>query len=62
MRKKLQLLFTLLLALPLLLLAAGSSWDTATTLSLGGSATGTLSSAQSQDWYKITITEDEISP
>ena len=58
MRKKLQLLFTLLLALPLLLLAAGSSWDTATTLSLGGSATGTLSSAQSQDWYKITITED----
>ena len=56
--KKLQLLLLMLLALPIGMLAAGTSWQTATLIEKGGSAKGTLSNDHTEDWYKIQVPEN----
>ena len=56
--KKLFLLLTWLLALPIGMLAQGSTWQAATTLSSGNSGSGTLDGNTIDAWYKIEVTED----
>ena len=58
MRKKLQLLFTLLLALPIGMLAAGTEWTEATQLPLGQDQQGSLSKDRTEEWWQFTVTED----
>jgi hypothetical protein len=59
MTRKLHLfLLTLLMGLPMAVLAAGTSWQTATTLGLDGSASGTLSEDNTEAWYKIDVPEN----
>jgi len=55
MRRKLQLLLTLLLAWPIGMLAAGTTWQSATTLAIDGSASGSLSGDRIEEWYKIAV-------
>ena len=56
--KKLQLLLLLLLALPIGMLAQGSSWQTATLINQGGSGSGSLDKNNSDDWFKIVVPEE----
>ena len=56
--KKLQLLFLMLLALPIGMLAAGTSWQNATWIEKGSSANGSLSKDHTEDWYKIQVPEN----
>ena len=56
--KRLQLLLLMLLALPIGMLAAGKNWQTATSISNGGSASGTLSKDNTEEWMSIKVTED----
>ena len=56
--KKLQLLLFMLLALPIGMLAAGTTWQSATEISRGGSSTGTLSGDQQVQWFKIVVPEN----
>jgi hypothetical protein len=58
MYRKLQLLLTLLLALPIGMLAAGTTWQSATEISINGSANGTLSESNEEQWYWFAVTED----
>lgn len=58
MRKKLQLLLTLLLVLPMGMLAQGTAWTEATQLPLGQEKSGQLSKDRTQEWWKFTVTED----
>ena len=55
MRKKLQLLLTLLLALPIGMQAAGTTWQSATAMALDGSASGSLSADRTEEWYTIKV-------
>ena len=56
--KRLQLFLLMLLALPIGMLAAGTTWQTATLLEQGSSATGSLSSDVTVHWYKIIVPEN----
>ena len=58
MRKKLQLLFTLLLALPMGMLAQGTTWTEATQLPLGQEKSGQLSTDRKTEFWKFTFTTD----
>ena len=58
MNRKIQLLLTLLLALPIGMLAAGTTWQSATEISINGSANGTLSESNEEQWYWFAVTED----
>ena len=58
MRKKLQLLFTLLLALPMGMLAQGTTWTEATQLPLGQEKSGQLSTDRKTEFWKFTVTAD----
>ena len=53
-----QLLFLLLLAAPIGLLAQGTTWETATEIKNGNTATGTLSSSVTEQWFKVVIAEN----
>ncbi len=56
--RKLLLLSTLLLALPLGLLAQGTTWQTATLLTNGGTGSGTLDGSNGYAWFKIEVPEE----
>ena len=58
MRKQLQLLIVLLLALPIGMLAQGTTWETATEIGSGGSGTATLDDKQGEAWFKIEVPQD----
>ena len=58
MRRKLHLLFILLFALPMGMLAQGTTWTEATQLPLGQEKSGQLSTDRTQEWWKFTVTED----
>ena len=55
-----RLLFFLLamLALPIGMLAQGSSWDTATMLNNGGTGSGTLDNDNQDAWFKVEVPEE----
>ena len=55
-----RLLFFLLamLALPIGMLAQGSSWDTATMLNNGGTGSGTLDNNNQDAWFKVEVPEE----
>lgn len=56
--KRLQLLLLMLLALPIGMLAAGTSWDAATALPLGQDKSGSLSKDRTEEFWKFTVSED----
>ncbi len=56
--KKLLLLFALTVALPIAALAQGNTWQEATILNSGTTASGTMSSKDADDWYKIELPKD----
>ena len=56
--KRLQLFLLMLLALPIGMLAAGTSWDQATQLPLGQDNSGSLSNNRTEEWWKFTIISD----
>ena len=56
--KKLYLLFTMMLATTMGLLAQGTTWQTATLISNGATKTGTLDSSNGEHWYKINVTQE----
>ena len=56
--RKLFILFTLLLAVPLGMLAQGASWQEATQLPLGQEKSGALSNDRKEEWWKFTVTQD----
>ena len=56
--KKLFLLFAVMLATSMGLLAQGSSWQTATLISSGETKTGTFGGNDSEVWYKIVVPEE----
>ena len=56
--KKLQLLLLLLLALPIGMLAQGSTWQTATLINNGSSGSGTLDKNNTDAWFKIEVPEE----
>ena len=56
--RKLFILFTLLLAVPLGMLAQGASWQEATQLPLGQEKSGTLSNDRKEEWWKFTVEQD----
>lgn len=58
MRKQLQLLIALLLALPIGMLAQGTTWESATEIGSGGSGTATLDDKQGEAWFKIEVPQD----
>ena len=58
MKRKLNLLLMLLLAWPMGMLAAGTTWQTATEITSGKSVTGSLSESVTEQWYKIVVTEN----
>ena len=58
MRKKLHLLLSLLLVLPIGMLAQGTTWQSATEIVNGGSGSGTLSNGQTEAWFKVTVPEN----
>lgn len=53
--KKLSLLLTLLLAIPMGLLAQGNSWSDATLVKDGETVSGTLDENKTEAWYKIVL-------
>ncbi len=56
--KKLLLLFALTIALPIAALAQGNTWQEATILNSGTTASGTMNSKDADDWYKIELPKD----
>ena len=48
----------LLLALPIGMLAQGTTWQSATEIVNGGSGSGTLSNGQTEAWFKVTVPEN----
>ena len=59
--KKLFLFLTWLMALPVAVLAqGGDSWETATLLTSGTAASGTLGEGKTDAWYKFEIPSDGI--
>ena len=56
--KKLQLLLLLLLALPIGMLAQGSTWQAATLINNGSSGSGTLDKNNTDAWFKIEVPEE----
>ena len=56
--KRLQLLLLMLLALPIGMLAAGTSWQTATLIENGDTGTGSLSKDVTIQWFKIDVPEN----
>ena len=56
--KKLLLLLTLMLALPMGLLAQGSTWQSATLINQGDSGSGILDNDNSDAWFKIEVPEE----
>ena len=58
MRRQLQLLIALLLALPIGMLAQGTTWQTATEIARGGSGSGSLSNDNGEAWFKIVVPEN----
>ena len=58
--KRLQLLLLMLLALPIGMLAAGTSWQTATLIENGGTGTGSLSGDVTKQWHKIVVPENGV--
>ena len=58
MMKKLLLIFALMLAVPLGLLAQGSTWSSATQLPLGQDKSGQLSKDRTEDWWTFTVGQD----
>ena len=57
--KKLLILFTLLLAVPLGMLAqGGEAWNTPAQLPLGQEKSGQLSKDRTEEWWQFTVTED----
>ena len=56
--KKFFLLFTMMLATTMGLLAQGTTWQTATLISNGATKTGTLDSSNGEHWYKINVTTE----
>ena len=60
MRRKLQLLLTLLLAWPIGMLAAGTTWTEATQLPLGQEKSGQLSKDHNEEWWTFTVTADGV--
>jgi hypothetical protein len=56
--KKLQLLLLMLLALPIGMLAQGSSWQTATLINNGASGNGSLDKNNTDAWFKIEVPEE----
>ena len=56
--KKLLLLLTAMLATSMGVLAQGNSWQTATLINSGATKTGTLDNTNTEDWYKITVTQE----
>ncbi|MBR1415036.1 MAG: hypothetical protein IJ570_04155 [Prevotella sp.] len=56
--KKLLLLFALMLAVPLGVLAQGSTWQTATIINNGSSGSGTLDKNHEEMWFKVVVPED----
>ena len=57
MKRHLLLLLTLL-ALPIGMLAAGTSWKEATQLPLGQEKSSSLSKDITEEWWKFTVTAD----
>ena len=57
MKQKL-LLIVMLLAIPLGMLAQGTSWETATLIENGATVTGSLSADYNEAWYKIVVPEE----
>lgn len=49
---------TLLLALPIGMLAQGTTWQNATDVALGGSRSATMSEKSAVHWYKATVKEN----
>ena len=60
MRKQLHLLLALLLALPIGVLAQGTTWQTATLINSGGSGTATLNDKQGDAWFRIEVPSDGV--
>ena len=56
--KRLQFLLWILLALPIGMLAQGSTWKTATAISNGNSGNGTLDKDTKDAWFKIDVPEE----
>ena len=56
--KRLQLLLLMLLALPIGMLAQGSSWQTATLINNGASGNGSLDKNNTDAWFKIEVPEE----
>ena len=58
MEKRLRLLLLLLLALPIGMLAQGSTWQAATLINNGSSGSGTLDKNNTDAWFKIEVPEE----
>ena len=56
--KRLLLLLTWLIAVPIGMLAQGSSWDTATMLNNGGTGSGTLDNDNQDAWFMVEVPEE----
>ena len=56
--KKFFLLFTMMLATTMGLLAQGTTWQTATLISNGATKTGTLDNTVTEQWFKINVTTE----
>ena len=56
--KRLQLFMLMLMALSIRMLAAGTTWQTATLIENGGTETGSLSKNVTVQWFKIAVPED----
>jgi hypothetical protein len=56
--KKCFLLFTMMLATTMGLLAQGTTWETATLIGNGSTKTGTLDNVTTEQWYKINVTTE----
>ena len=52
------LLSFILLAVPLGLLAQGTTWETATAISQGGTGSGALDKTVTDAWFKIEVPEE----
>ena len=58
--KRLQLFILMLMALPIGMLAAGTSWQTATLIENGATGKGSLSSDVKEQWHKIVVPENGV--
>jgi len=58
--KRLQLFMLMLMALPIGMLAAGTTWQTATLIEKGSTGTGSLSASVKEQWHKIVVPENGV--